>query len=78
MMILDFFKLSLFPHLTLLRPFKHQKNHYSTAQSILPKPDITWGLKLYIYIQLASTTTRHELTLKTSQPALNAEICFVR
>lgn len=35
----------------------------------------TFGLRweMRIFIQLASTTTRHEFTLKTRQPALNGE-----
>ena len=61
-MIWDFFHVfSLLPHLAYCIPFKQQRVHYSIAQSISPKPDMTedWGLKSYVLTQLASTTTRH-------------------
>ena len=52
---------SLLPHLAYSIPFKQQRVHYSIAQSISPKPDMSEdrGLKSYIFTQLASTTTRH-------------------
>ena len=55
-MIWDFFHVfSLLPHLAYAIPFKQHTDHYSFAQSISPKPDMTEdrGLKSYIFYSIS-------------------------
>lgn len=52
----DFFHVfSLLPHLAYAIPFKQHRDHYSFAQSISPKPDMTEdrGLKSYIFYSIS-------------------------